>query len=72
MTLFNEIPTEQFPLNEKTYCRLRGEIGNIAARFSDIGTADGARVAKEMEKVYATLADAWELLRMIERRHEAI
>lgn len=71
MLRFSDIPVSQFPLNHDTYCRLRNEVGSIAARFSDLGTRDGAAVAKQMEKVHAALGDVWELLRAIERRDEA-
>ncbi|MCZ7932354.1 hypothetical protein O9X90_08530 [Agrobacterium leguminum] len=70
MTRFSDIPVSQFPMNQDTYCRLRNEIGSIAARFSDFGTRDGAAVAKKMEKVHAALGDAWELIREIEHREE--
>ena len=70
MSRFSDIPIKQFPMNEDTYCRLRNEVGVIAARFSDLGTPDGATVAKRMEKVHATLGDAWELIREIEHREE--
>ncbi|QCM07374.1 hypothetical protein G3A56_21090 [Rhizobium oryzihabitans] len=66
----SDFPIARFPMNHDTYCRLRNEIGSIAARFSDFGTRDGAAVAKRMEKVHAALGDAWELIREIEQRED--
>lgn len=70
MTKFNEILTADFPLNDATYRRLRGEIGSISARFSDLGTRDGAEVAKKMEEVYGALGEAWETILRIEDREK--
>ncbi|MQB34730.1 hypothetical protein [Rhizobium rhizogenes] len=67
---FSDIPTAEFPMNQDAYSHLRNEVGDIAARFSGLGTPDGAAVAKKMEKIYAALGDAWELIREIERREE--
>ena len=57
-------------MNHDTYCRLRNEVGSIAAHFSDLGTPCGAAVAKKMETVHAALGDAWELIREIGNREE--
>lgn len=70
MRKFSEIPTADFPLNDTTYRRLRSEIGSISTRFSDLGTRDGAELAKKMEEVYGALDDAWGTLRRIEAREE--
>ncbi len=70
MTKFSEIPPPDFPLNDATYRRLRGEIGSISAQFSDLGTRDGAQVAKKMEAVFAALDDAYQAIRRIEAREE--
>lgn len=67
---FSDIPTANFPMNHKTYSRLRGEIGSISARFSDLGTSDGAEVADKMEAVFGALDDAWQTIRRIEAREE--
>ncbi|MDS7597444.1 hypothetical protein [Agrobacterium tumefaciens] len=68
MTKFSDIPVEKFPMNRDTYCRLRNEVGSIAARFSDLGTPNGTAVAKKMEKIHAALGDAWELISEIGHR----
>lgn len=70
MRKFSEIPTADFPMNHKTYYRLRDEIGSISARFSNLGTLDGGEVAKKMEVVYGALDDAWQTIRRIEAREE--
>ncbi|MFK3777265.1 hypothetical protein [Agrobacterium sp. NPDC089420] len=70
MTQFSEIPTADFPMNHETYRRLRDEIGSISAYFYNLGTRDGAEVAKKMEEVYGALGDAWETIRRIEDREK--
>jgi hypothetical protein len=65
---FHQIPENDFPMKHATYCRLRNEIASISARFSDLGTQEGAAVAKQMEKVHGALGDAWEMLRYLEDR----
>jgi len=70
MRRFHDIPTADFPMNFDAYCRLRDEIGSIAARFVGIGTPAGAAVAKQMEKVYAALGETWETIQEIERREK--
>lgn len=68
MKKVHQIPTADCPMNHATYCRLRDEIGSISARFSDLGTQEGAAVARQMEKVHGALGDAWEMLRYLEDR----
>ncbi|KQW27872.1 hypothetical protein ASE36_15450 [Rhizobium sp. Root274] len=70
MRKFSDIPTADFPMNDKTYYRLRAEIGSISARFLNLGTRDGADVAKKMEAVFGALDDAWQAIRRIEAREE--
>jgi len=65
---FHQIPENDFPMNQVTYCRLRKEIASISARFSDLGTQEGAAVARQMEKVHGALGEAWEILRSLEER----
>lgn len=68
---FSEIPTADFPMNYETYSRLHSELASISARFSNLGTSDGAATAKMMERVDLSLGEAWEFIRAIEHREKA-
>lgn len=67
---FCEIPTDAFPMNYETYSRLHSELASISARFSDLGTTDGAATAKMMERVNSSLGETWEFIRVIEHREK--
>lgn len=70
---FSDIPPEEFPLPKEQYWRLRGDIYAAACGFSDLRTADGQSVARELCTAQYHLECAWALILGIEdaeRRQE--
>lgn len=67
MPRFSDIPTEQFPLDFKKYCRLRDDIYGAANGFSELGTSAGDMVCRELIEVHTRLGQVWELIRGVER-----
>ncbi len=48
------------------YNRMCTEIQASARGFAELGTADSAAVARELQEVHARLARAWEMIQRIE------
>ncbi len=70
---FIDIMPEEFPLPKDKYWRLRADIYAAACGFSDLRTADGQNVARELSSAHHHLEAAWALILGIEdteRRRE--
>jgi len=68
MNNLTDIPNEEFPLNYAEYCEIRNKIVSAAWGFSNLGTAVGKQIDRELMEVHEKLGHVWETIRNEERR----
>lgn len=68
MTNLTDIPNEEFPLNYDEYCEIRNKLVSAARGFSNLNTAIGRQIDRELMEAHEKLGRAWETIRNEERR----